>query len=103
MLLCLVMVGNGARPVSAQTKQAARQVWTGEEVYANGSVSGDGRLLSFTDYKTGGLAIRNLVTGENRLLTNDSKAWENGFADASNVSPDGRQVSFGDHRRNQSV
>ena len=95
MLLCLVMVGNGVRPVAAQTKQTVRQIWTGEEVHPNGSISRDGRFLSFTDYKTGGLAIRNLATGENHLLTFDSKAWENGFAEESVMSPDGRQVAYG--------
>lgn len=94
MLLCLVMVGNGVRPVSAQTKQAARQVWTGEEVETSGSVQGDGRFLSFRDLKTGMLAIRNLETGENHLLTTDSKAWENGFVEGSIISSDGRQVAY---------
>lgn len=94
MLLCLVMVGNGIRPVSAQTKQTARQVWIGEEVQTDGSVSGDGRFLSFRDLKTGNLAIRDLTTGENHLLTTDSKSWENGFAEGSSLSADGRQVAY---------
>lgn len=94
MLLCLIMVGNGVRPVSAQTKQATRQAWTGEEVETSGSVSGDGRFLSFRDLTTGMLAIRNLETGKNRLLTTDSKKWENGFVEGSIISADGRQVAY---------
>src|SRR6476660_5668148 len=50
MLLCLIMVGNGVRPSAAQgTKQAARQVWAGrvDEVNVQGSISADGRFLSF--------------------------------------------------------
>src|SRR5437016_2649373 len=45
ILLCLVMVGNGVRPVLAQGKQAVRQVWVGSgaEVNTEGSVSTDGR------------------------------------------------------------
>jgi hypothetical protein len=80
--------------LTAQSKQKALQVWKGEEVNASsGSVSGDGRFLSFQDLKTGMLAIRNLETGENRLLTTDSKSWENGFAEESSISSDGRQVA----------
>jgi len=37
MMLCLVMVGNGVRPVSAQqAKQSARQVWAGPGVDGSG-------------------------------------------------------------------
>jgi Tol biopolymer transport system component len=96
MLLCLIMVGNGVRSVSAQTKQASRQVWVGNgaEVNTEGSVSADGRFLSFTDQATGDLAIRNLDTGENRRLTdNPNTDWLN-FADNSSISPDGRQVAY---------
>src|SRR5678816_3947615 len=98
MALCLVMVGNGLRPqaASAQTKQAARQVWAGavDEVNVQGSSSADGRFLSFTEQKTGDLAIRNLETGEIRRLTfNPNDDWE-AFSEDSILSADGLQVAY---------
>src|SRR5438477_409790 len=38
---------------------------------AEGSFSPDGRLLAYTDEETGQLAVRDLVTGQKRLLTNE--------------------------------
>ncbi len=98
LALCLVMVGNGIRPqtASAQTKQAARQVWAGpvDEVNIQGSISADGRFLSFTEQKKGDLAIRNLETGEIRRLTSNSNdGWET-FSEDSMLSADGRQVAY---------
>ena len=47
-----------------------RQVWTGPDVDANGSVSEDGRYLSFVDWSSGNLAVRELASGTIRRLTN---------------------------------
>jgi Tol biopolymer transport system component len=94
MLLCLIMVGNGVRPVSAQTKQAARQVLAGGGRFdLQGSVSGDGQFLSYVN-ATGDLAIRNLETGDTRRLTdNPDASWTNS-AGRSIMSPDGGQVAY---------
>src|SRR5258706_5115834 len=94
MLACLIMVGNGVRRVSAQTRQAARQVWagTGFDVNTERLVSGYGRFLSFIEQGNGNLAIRNLATGENRLLT-ASEGWRD-FAEESIIAADGRQVAY---------
>jgi Tol biopolymer transport system component len=51
--------------------------------------------MSFIDWSTGDLAVRNLVTGENRRVTNkggNEKAM--GEAEASCISPDGKRISF---------
>ena len=98
MALCLVMVGNGLRPqiAEAQTKQTARQVWAGgaDEVNIQGSISADGRWLSFTEQKRGDLAIRNLATGEVRRLTsNTDEEWKT-FAEDSILSTDGRRAVY---------
>lgn len=73
MALCLVMVGNGIRPQVASAQNAGavnRQLWTGPKVDPSGNVSSDGRLLSFTDWKTGDLSLHDLTTGQDRRLTN---------------------------------
>src|SRR5512147_3266147 len=47
LALCLVMVGNGVRPVSAQGRggPSIRQVWTPQSVGGNATPSPDGRYL----------------------------------------------------------
>ena len=47
-----------------------RRIWDGFEVDTTGAVSPDGRYLSFVDWKTGDLAVRDLAAGTNRRLTN---------------------------------
>lgn len=72
-----------------------RQVWTGTEVDLLGGVSPDGRYLSFVDWGTGDLAIRDLATGEKRRLTNKG-TWQQSdeFAFYSRISPDGQKVAY---------
>ena len=98
--LCLVMVGNGIRPQAASAQQAgggmaARQIWTGDGVDGMGSPSPDGNYVSFTDWATGDLAVRDLATGSSRRLTNTG-GWEASgeYAGHSVISPDGRQVAY---------
>ncbi len=72
----------------------ARLVWD-RAIDAWGCVTADGKLMSFIDWSTGDLAVRNLVTGENRRVTNHGgyeKAM--GEAEASCISPDGKMISF---------
>jgi hypothetical protein len=72
-----------------------RQVWTGPGVDTMGGLSPDGRHLSFVDWDTGDLAVRDLTTGESRHLTHKG-SWEDSdeFAEYSVVSPDGQQVAY---------
>ncbi|MBI2186910.1 MAG: PD40 domain-containing protein [Acidobacteria bacterium] len=82
-------------PAASQTKQATRQVWTGEGVDNGGTPSPDGRYLSFTDWDTGDLAVRDLFTGTSRRLTNTGGWVASGdYAGPSVISPDGRQVAY---------
>ncbi len=68
-----------------------RQVWKGSDVNLEGSISGDGRYLSFTEWGTGDVALRDLTTGENRRLTNkEAKDW----AQTSTISHDGSMVAY---------
>jgi Tol biopolymer transport system component len=72
-----------------------RQVWAGPDVDPEGEVSPDGRYLSFVDWETGDLAIRELATGKKQRLTNKG-SWLQSveFALFSIVSPDSKQVAY---------
>ena len=72
---------------------AIRQVWAGKGVDQLGSVSADGEHLTFVDWETGNLAIRNLKTGENKPLTTEG-SWKEPrqYALFSLISPDATQV-----------
>jgi Tol biopolymer transport system component/DNA-binding CsgD family transcriptional regulator len=72
-----------------------RRIWTGPDVNPLGSVSFDGRYLSFHDRETSDLAVRDLATGANRRLTNNGSWLEApGYPGDSVMSPDGRQVAY---------
>ncbi len=72
-----------------------RQVWSGSGVDTTGAVSPDGRNLSFVDWETGDLAMRDLASGTNRRLTNKG-SWTQSpeFALFSKWSPDSRRIVY---------
>lgn len=73
-----------------------RQMWMGPKVDAYGSVSPDGRFLSFTDWDTGDLALHDFTTGQDRHLTNKGTWNDSGeWALMSSISRDGKQVAYG--------
>src|SRR5512139_1956760 len=74
---------------------AIRLLWSGPEAAISGAPSPDGKHLSFTDWSTGDLAVRDLETGKNRRLTNKG-SWDQSDdqADSSLWSPDGTQIAF---------
>lgn len=80
----------------AASGPTARQVWAGSDVDILGTISPDGRYLSFVDWDTGDLALRELATGKKHRLTNKgpwSKSSE--FAEESVISADGKQIAYG--------
>ena len=73
-----------------------RRVWSGRDVDVSsnltGTVTPDGRYLSFVDWTTGGdIAVRDLTTGENRRLTGTAGP---GYAFGSAISLDGQQIAY---------
>ena len=60
-----------------------------------GDVSPDGSLLTYVDVEgLGNLAIRNLATGESRLLTHTADNGGDYYTYNSRISPDGEQVLY---------
>jgi Tol biopolymer transport system component len=74
---------------------SVRQVWNDGKIDNCGSVSADGEYLSFTDWGSAELAVRNLKTGENKQLTTEG-TWIDSiqFVAYSLISPDGKQVAY---------
>ncbi len=72
-----------------------RQLWAGSDVDTEGAPSPDGRFLSFMEKTNNNLAVRDLITGQIRILTNEGKPnWDDG-AYESIWSPDGKQIVYG--------
>ncbi len=73
-----------------------RQVWADPDIVGiYGAPSPDGRYLSYVDWDTGDLAIREIATGKKRRLTNKG-SWDESFEYAifSRWSPDGKQIVY---------
>jgi Tol biopolymer transport system component len=79
-----------------------RQVWAGPLVDIMGAVSPDGRYLSFVDWISGDLAIRDLNSGTNRRLTNKG-SWQQSpeFAMFSKWAPDSRRIAYQWYNENE--
>jgi len=76
-------------PSTSAPTLAVRRVWAGPGV-DTGAPSLDGRYLSYVDWTTSDLAIRDLATGQNRRLTNK----QGGYPYFSKISPDSQQVAY---------
>ena len=73
-----------------------RKVWDNTvDSFFLGKPSPDGRYLSYVDWENfGNLGVRDLVEGENHLLT-ENDSWETGEMALSGVfSPDGSQIAY---------
>ena len=75
----------------------SRLVWSGPKVDDEGTVSPDGRYISFTDWGTGDLAVHEFATGEDHRITEAAKGvngkWPE-FAEESAISRDGKRVAY---------
>ena len=84
-----------AEAANAGDEVTLRRIWADGDVDGMGSVSPDGRYLSFTHWDTGNLGLRDLVADESRLLTNKGVwAESEDYAESSVISPDGQRVVY---------
>jgi Tol biopolymer transport system component len=87
-------------PTINRTAMAVRQIWAGTgadgmRVDGMGALSPDGQSLTFVDWGTGDLAVRNIATGKNRHVTSKGSWSDSGeYSEWSIVSPDGKQVAY---------
>ena len=90
-----LLLGSRSLMKTGDAEFKLRQVWAGPEVDILGAVSPDGRYLSFVDWVTGDLAIRELATGKNRRLTNKGP-WTKSpeFALFSKWAPDSQRIVY---------
>ena len=81
---------------ASTTSPRVRQLWAGANVEPMGSISPDGRWLTYANWETGDLGLRDLLNNTSKLLTNTG-GWEksNGqFAQESRFSPDGKMIAY---------
>jgi Tol biopolymer transport system component len=90
-----VLLRGRALSKTGEAEFKLRQVWSGPQVDILGAVSPDGRYLSFVDWQTGDLAIREIAKGTNRRVTNKG-TWEQSgeFALFSTWAPDSRRIVY---------
>lgn len=90
LLVALALI---AVPSYSEVAPQLELIWSGGKADFNGSLSPDGRYLSFTDWQECcKLAVRDMETGAIRHLTQGE--WP-AFAYSSRFSPDGRRIVFG--------
>jgi Tol biopolymer transport system component len=71
-----------------------RQLWTGRKVRGDiGTASRDGRFIAYIDWDTTELALHDLQTGDDRLLTDKGTATDD-YAETGVISRDGRSVAY---------
>jgi len=71
------------------------RIWSGSDVDYEGAPTPDGRHISFVDWETGDLALRDLSTGEKRRLTDKGTWFESTeFALFSRWAPDNNRLVY---------
>jgi Tol biopolymer transport system component len=88
----------GAQPL---LRQANTLVWSGPKVGLQGRVSLDGRYVSYTDWNTGDLVLREIAAGIDHRLTDIGKGTgttvhgrAGSEAEGSAISRDGQQIVY---------
>jgi Tol biopolymer transport system component len=80
---------------NAMPVKGDRAVWTGADVDLFGTVSPDGRFLSYVDWSGArNVVVRDLLTQSSRPLTENTADKRIGTADFSVISRDGTQVAY---------
>jgi Tol biopolymer transport system component len=80
---------------AASVAMNSKLIWSGTEVDDEGTISPDGRYVSFPEWKTGALAIREFATGSNRHIV-DGKQPQQEAGDSA-ISRDGKLIAYGWH------
>jgi Tol biopolymer transport system component len=71
----------------------ARRLWADPAITLAVAMSPDQKLVTFADWETGDLAVRDLTTGRSRRLTAADGSF-NEWAEYSAFSPDAKQVAY---------
>jgi Tol biopolymer transport system component len=72
-----------------------RSLWRGGDVDLFGTISPDGRFLTYTDWAlTNNIMLRDLVAGTSRPLTGNTTYGQFGYSGWSAISRDGKQFAF---------
>jgi Tol biopolymer transport system component len=79
----------------ASSLPTLRLVWSGTDTDSSGEVSPDGRLLAYVNWDSGDLAVRDLKSGQSRMVTSKG-GWKvsDDFAMSPRWSPDGERLAY---------
>jgi Tol biopolymer transport system component len=93
----VVLAHEALTDLSSLRRPTSTLVWKGDKVDTQGSVSPNGRYISFVDWDTGSLALYDSVTEKHRNVVpaNNPKSgqWK-AYANASAISQDGSKVAY---------
>jgi Tol biopolymer transport system component len=84
-------------PGGGTTRMTSTLVWSGPGASDDGTISRDGRYLAYTDWDTGNLGIREIATGQNRIVVDTGQKKDERqkrYAEESTISRDGRLVAY---------
>ncbi len=72
-----------------------QRIWAGSNVDITGSVSNDGKFISYWDHDSGNLGFEDVSSGNTRLLTKEA-TYEDPmqFTINSTISPDGEKIAY---------
>ena len=72
-----------------------RQIWKSPYQDYLGTVSSDGSLHAYIFWGEGDVAVRDLITGENKVLTNEADLGDSShFAETPVISKNGKQIAY---------
>ena len=82
---------------SLKPSMTVRQVWASTDSDNSGGPSPDGRYLSFIDWATGDVSVRDLITGEKHHVTHKDTGFGQslrGQAQSSVFAPDSKHIAY---------
>jgi Tol biopolymer transport system component len=79
--------------LSSTSSAEVRRIWTGDGADGTGSPSPDGTLLSYVDWSARTLNVRNVVTGEVRVVVRPQPSTSQ-FPEYSGFDPSGTRIAY---------